>query len=211
MTRLLALTLAVLPFTSRADLGVFAGVDWRTMYVADHFAHGPGAQAGVIFFGGHLKVGLSGFARPGPINPATFEVTPLREYKGQSTLKLRSDGALFGLLVAPVFQLPGTPLSVELPVVFGQGAFGFYLHDEDRVTPDGRRVSEWENELLDGRDSFVGLGLEGGVRLALRFEQAAWVQPWVGVSVSTVFGYDTFVKPHYTGVSLTLGVQVGRF
>ena len=211
MHRLLTLALLLTPLAARADIGVFAGIDWRGMYVADHLAHGPGVQAGIILFGGHLKLGLMGFARPGAINPATFEVTPTREYKGQQTLTLRSDGGLVGLFVAPVFAIPSTPLSIELPLAVHQGGFGFYLTGEDRVTPDGRRVSKWENELFDGKDSYLGLGLEGGVRLALRLEALPWLQPYFGVAVSTVLGYTSFVKPHYHGASLVAGVQVGRF
>lgn len=211
MTRLFVLLFALSPLVARAEIGVFAGFEWRGMYIADHLAHGPGVQAGITLLNGHLKVGLMGFMRPGQINPATFEVTLPTEYKGQSTVRLRSDGAAIGLFVAPVFDVPGTPLSIELPVCVGQGAFGFYLTDDNRNTPDGRRVSKWENELLDGRDSSVGVSVEGGVRVALKLADAPWLRPYLGVSGSTVIGYNAFVKPHYAGIALVLGVQVGRF
>ncbi len=51
----------------------------------------------------------------------------------------------------------------------GYGGFGFYLHGDDRKTPDGRRVSEWEDELLDGRDADANnLVLDVGMRVAYR-------------------------------------------
>jgi hypothetical protein len=197
--------------TARAELGVFAGADWRAMYAAEHLSHGPGVQAGIILFGGHLKIGVTGFARPGPINPATFEVTPRAPYKGRSTVSLRSDGGMFGLFVAPVFAIPSTPIRIELPIAVHQGGYGFYLTGEDRRTPDGRRVSEWENELLDGKDSSIGLGLEAGLRIAWAFEDATWIQPYVGLSWSTVLGYETFVASNYDGLAIAVGAQVGSF
>jgi hypothetical protein len=208
---ILIVALTSLPTAVRADVGVFAGVDWRAMYAADHLSHGPGVQAGIILFDGHLKLGITGFARPGPINPATFEATLAQPYKGQSTVSLRSDGAMFGVFVAPVFAIPGTPLSLELPVALHQGGYGFYLTGQDRTTPDGRRVSAWENELFEGRDSSIGLGIEAGLRVALRLTDAPWLQPYLGVSYSTVLGFDTVVKSSYDGVAVALGVQVGTF
>lgn len=192
-----------------AVTGGFVGVDWRVMGLAGHVSHGPGFQAGVIFWR-HLRVGIAGFARPGPLNPATFEVTPVagRTYKGKSTLELRSDGAFFGLMVAPAFDIEGV-VALEAPVTLGQAAFGFYLTGSDRETPDGRRVSAWENELLDGRDSGVGLGLDAGVRVSII--ASTWLRPYVGVHYTTVFGFDSYVSDSYAGPSMTLGVQLGKF
>lgn len=143
----------------------FAGIDWRVTGQAEHLGHGPGFQTGVLLWQ-RLKVGLAGHARPGPINPQTFERQPAdgQTYKGQSTVTLRSDGAFIGLLVAPVFPVLKDDIWLEVPLVLGQGAYGFYLTGSDRDTPDGRRVSDWENELLDGRDSAVALGIDAGVR-----------------------------------------------
>jgi hypothetical protein len=190
---------------------VFAGVEWRGAYAAGHLCHGPGAQAGVLLFGGHLKVGLMGSARPGPLNPKTFEVAPANggTYKGRSKVSLRSDGGVFGLFVAPVLTLPGLPLVLEVPLAVMQGGYGFYLTGSDRETPDGRRVSAWENELMDGRDSSIGLALEAGVRLAVRLETMAWLQPYVGVHYATLPGFDTYVKGSYDTVAIAIGLQVG--
>jgi len=210
----LPLSAAAQPADASRPVGVFVGMDWRAMGLADHFSHGPGFQAGVTLLNGHLKLGLAGFARPGPINPASFTVEAAggRTFNGSSTLKLRSDGGLLGLMAAPVVNVPGVDwLSLELPVLLGQGGFGFYLHGDDRRTPDGRRVSEWENELLDGRDSSFGLGLDVGLRLSFTPSAATYARPYVGVHYTTVLGYDTYVRSSYGGFSAVAGVQLGRF
>jgi hypothetical protein len=189
----------------------FAGFDYRVMYLADAPSHGFGVQAGALLANGHLKVGFYAFFRPGPINPTTFTVTAAegRSYRGSNQLRLRSDGAFLGAFVAPVVPLPGGRLVLEFPVAVGMSAFGFYLTDDDRVTPDGRRVSAWENELLGGRDSSFALGLEAGVRLSLRVPNNAGLLPYIGVQGHHAFGFDTYVSSHYSGVSLALGVQFG--
>lgn len=197
---------------SRPFAAPFVGVDWRVMGLAEHVSHGPGFQAGALLFWGHLKVGLSGFARPGPINPTTFHVALNgRTYMGRSEFDLRSDGAVFGLFAAPRFTMPGLSwLDVEVPVMVGYGAFGFYLHGRDRETPDGRRVSQWENELLEGRDSSFGLALDVGLRLSFRVP-LSWLRPYVGVHFTNVFGYDAFVRRDYLGPSGVAGVEFGGF
>jgi hypothetical protein len=190
----------------------FVGIDWRVNGLAGHLSHGPGFQLGALLFHGHLKVGLAGFSRPGSLNPETFRVAlDGTTYRGQSTLDLRSDGGVVGVFIAPRFTMPGLAwLDVELPILFGQGGFGFYLHGDDRDTPDGRRVSEWENELLDGRDASINLALDVGLRLSFR-TAASWLRPYIGVHYTNVFGYDTFVRDDYSGFGGVAGVEVGGF
>jgi hypothetical protein len=216
LSLLVLLTVALSAPTARADERPFAtpfvGIDWRVNGLADHVSHGPGFQLGALLFRGHLKVGIAGFSRPGPLNPATFRVE-LEDttYRGQSTLDLRSDGGVVGLFVAPRFTMPGLPwLDVELPILVGQGAFGFYLHGEDRETPDGRRVSAWENELLDGKDSSFGIAVDVGLRLSFR-TPTSWLRPYVGVHYTNVIGYDAFVRGDYSGFGGVAGVEVGGF
>jgi hypothetical protein len=189
----------------------FAGFDYRAMYLADAPSHGFGVQAGALLANGHLKVGFYAFFRPGPINPATVTVTAAggRSYRGSNQLTLRSDGAFLGLFVAPVIPLGNGRLVLEFPVAAGMSAFGYYLTGADRDTPDGRRVSAWENELQDGRDSSFALGMEAGVRLSMRVPGSEGVLPYVGVHGHHAFGFDTYASSHYSGVSLALGVQFG--
>jgi hypothetical protein len=193
--------------------GGFVGAEWRVMGIGGHVSHGPGFQAGAIFFD-HLAIGVAGIARPGPINPATFshDLPAGQTYKGKSTLHLRSDGNTLGLLVAPFYDFRRAPLSLELPIMIGYGGFGFYLHGDDRKVPDDRRVSDWENELFDGRDSDpVNLVIDLGVRLSFTPRRARTVRVHVGVHYMWVPGFDTAVRANYDGVSGVLGIKFGKF
>ncbi len=186
-------------------VGVFVDLEWRGMAFADHLSHGPGIAVGASLFDDHLRVGLAGFARPGPINPATFEVAV--DYKGASSVDLRSDGGVTGLFVAPGATVGRC--HIDAPILVGYGGFGFYLHGEDRETPDGRKPSAWENELLDARDSSFGLGLEGGLRAS--YAGGEHLRPYVAARWSTILGYDAFVRSGYGGPSVALGLTVGAF
>lgn len=195
-------------------VGAYVGVDWRAMGLAGHASHGPGVQAGVLLLRGRLKVGLAAFGRPGPMNPQTFQLSLAEgtSYRSQDELSLRSDGAFVGLAVTPVIDLSRwAPVVLEVPVAFGQSAFGFYLVGDDRETPDGRRPSEWEDELMDGRDSSFALGLDVGIDLAFVLARSTWVRPYLGVHRHQVFGYDAFVRDDYSGFYGLAGVQLGTF
>ncbi len=180
---------------------------WRVMGLADHVSHGPEFALGAVLFD-HLELGIAGFARPGPINRATFDV-PLEgePYRGQNTVSLRSDGALVGLMVGFRTHLGVDWLELEVPVMVGLGAFGFYLTDDDRETPDGRRVSEWEDELFDGRDAAGGIMIDAGLRLAVT-TPLRWLKVSAGVQYSHLFGYDAFVTSDYSGFSGSLALEV---
>ncbi len=194
-------------------VGAFVGADWRVMGLAGHLSHGPGWQIGVSLWR-HLSFGLAGFARPGPINPATFRV-PVPNggtYRGKGTLELRSDGSVLGAFVAPYFDFRRAPLSLELPVLVGFGGFGFYLHGDDRKVPDDRRVSEWENDLLGDKDSDPSnLVIDAGLRLSWTPRASPYVRPYVGVHYTWVTGFDTTVRSSYDGFSGVLGVKFGRW
>lgn len=197
---------------SPLPVGVYVSTEWRVMNLAGGFGHGPGFAGGVTTFDGLLRFGIVGFARPGPWNPTTWSAPTFdgSEYRGSSVLSLRSDGAFIGAQVALTFDMPGLPwLRVSVPINVGQAAFGFYLSGEDRVTPDGRLVSEWEDELMDGRDSGVGLGIEGGLQLGLNIPQVSWVQPYVGMTYFSAIGFDSYVSSNYSGLTGSLGLTFG--
>lgn len=221
---LLALALTLVAAEARADgrtepssnesrrrqvAAPYVGVDWRVLGIADRVSNGPGFQVGVLLFE-HLRIGFAGFARPGPINPATYELNlPAGQtYKGQSSLDLRSDGSLFGLQLAPVLSLgKARRFEIELPVILGFGAFGFYLTGDDRRTPDGRRVSAWENELMDGRDASSGFAVDVGIRFSVDVYRR-WLRVYAGAHYSSVIGYDAFLQDSYEGFSGAVGLEV---
>jgi hypothetical protein len=183
-------------------VGGFVDLEWRVMGLAEHVSHGPGFAAGVSFWQGKLRVGIGGISRPGPWNPATFDVTLENgaTYRGQQTLSLRSDGAMAGPHIALAFPVPRVPwLAVTVPLTIGYGGFGFYLHGEDRDTPDGRKVSEWEDELFAGRDSHLGVVVDGGLRLNVVLPAEPRIRP----------GFDTVVRDSYAGFSGALGLELG--
>lgn len=198
--------------TSRR-FGGFVDLNWRLLGLANHVSHGPGFAAGAILFR-YFEVGIAGFSRPGPINPKTFtlDLPDGETYRGKSSLQLRSDGTVVGVLVGARFDLRRVPLSFEIPVTVGYAGFGFYLHGEDRKTPDGRRVSEWEDELLAGRDSDpANLAIDVGARVAWRIRAQPHIRLYFGASYTAVPGFSTPMATSYSGFSGVLGVQFGLF
>ena len=194
-------------------VGGFVDLEWRVLGLAEHVSHGPAFAAGVTFLNGLLRLGVGALGRPGPINPATFDVSLAdgKTYKGKRDLELKSDGAMVGVHVGLSLPLPFyEPLSLQVPLTVGYGGFGFYLHGEDRDTPDGRRVSEWENELFDGKDSFLGVVIDTGLRLGYQPESVRWLRPYAGVSFTMVPNYDTFVRDDYLGFGGVVGLEIGH-
>ncbi len=195
-----------------SSIGAFVGLEWRGLNLANHISHGPGFRAGATFFGGYLKVGIAGLARPGPLTSNTFDVVAHNglTYKGNRTLTLKSDGALLGLFIAGAVPVSDW-ITLEVPVTVGQAGFGFYLAGDDRNTPDGRRVSAWENELQDSRDAFIGLGIDTGVRVFLTPPTTPWFRPNIGVHYTFIPGYDAFAANDYSGFSAVVGTELGIF
>ena len=194
-------------------IGGFVALEWRAFALAGHLSHGPAFAAGVSLWNGTLRLGVGGLSRPGPWNPASFDVElpDGQSYRGQRTLSLRSDGAMAGVHAALAFELPGVPwLALTLPVTVGYGGFGFYLQGADRKTPDGRRVSEWEDELFDGRDSHLGVVIDAGVRVNWVMAETRWLRPYLGIYYTTVPGFSTVVRNDYSGLSVALGVELGH-
>lgn len=160
----------------------------------DHVGWTSGASAGTYLFKNRLKLGIYTYGRSGPINSYTFSVTPVngQTYKGASTISLRADHVAFGVLIAPTFKVGRWQLDV--PFSAGSVGAGFYLNGTDRETPDGSRVSVWEDRLMDGRDAAGGTFLEGGLRawLPSKNPHVLW---GVAVHYTTVQGWSTYVDP----------------
>ncbi|MEZ4773904.1 MAG: hypothetical protein R3D00_12035 [Bacteroidia bacterium] len=145
--------------------GWFFSAEAGVMFHNDDIGRTVGWTGGLLLLHNHLKVGVNYFSRSGPVNPHTFPLV-LPEgvnYKGQTTLQLRSDHGAFGAMAAPVF--PVGKLTLEIPVSAGFMGAGYFLTGENRITPDGRRVSEWEDELMGDTDAGFGTMLEAGVKV----------------------------------------------
>ena len=70
-------------------------------------------------------------------------------------------------------------------------------------------MSAWENELFDGRDASIGLGLDAGLRVNLIASD--WARIYAGGHYLKSFGYDSYVRSSYDGPSFVAGVQIGKF
>jgi hypothetical protein len=190
-------------------VGLFVALEWRAQGLASHLSHGPAFAAGVSLLNRHLKIGFFASTRPGPLNGETFPTRPAngQTYKGKSTIPLRSDGAMVGLVIAPSFDVT-EHINLELPIGLGQSAYGFYLTGDDRKTPDGKRVSEWEKKLFDGRDAAPAFGIEGGLKVGVRIPGARWLKPYVAGRYTLNLGYDAYVTNNYNGPSGAFGIEI---
>ena len=199
-------------YSKPSSTAPFLSLGWRGLALADHLSHGPEFQVGVRLFDGYLKLGIAGFNRPGPLNPKRFKVESAtgQAYKGSSTLDLKSDGGVVGILIGTTIPVLDW-LALDIPVTVGQAGFGFYLAGEDRETPDGRRVSDWENELQDGRDSGFAIAFDLGMRAMFSSESMPWLRPYIGAHYTLTPGYDSFATSDFGGFSIASGVELVAF
>jgi hypothetical protein len=124
-----------------------------------------GMSLGFQVWQDRLKVGFYAYGRSGPINSKTYNIEAAfgQSYKGSTALTLRADQGTFGLLIAPTFKIKNWDL--DIPISLGGIAGGFYFAGDDRITPDGERVSVWENKMMDGKDAGFGNFLDVGLRV----------------------------------------------
>jgi hypothetical protein len=175
-------------------IGWFITPEIGAMFLEDHVGNTVGASFGMKVWKNRLKIGINAYGRSGPINPKTFTVEAYngQTYKGSSTLKLRADYGTIGIMIAPTFKLKN--VEIDVPISYGMGGGGFYLVGDDRNTPDGARVSEWENKLMNGEDAASGSWLEFGV-IGFFPTKIKGIQFGAGVHYSMVQGWKTFYDP----------------
>lgn len=182
--------------TKSRKIGWYITGEYSTLFLDSHVGNAVGFSAGVTLFSDHLKIGFFNYGRSGPINSTTF-ITALPEgvsYKGRTSLELRADHGAFGLMIAPSFNLPNSKMQIDIPIYIGSVAAGFYLAGEDRTTPDGRRVSEWEDELFQGEDAnFAGM-TEIGVRLLIP-SKLNRLKYGIGMHYTTTQDWSTYADP----------------
>lgn len=179
---------------SSKKTGWFINPEMGAFFHPDHTAYTLGGTIGLKFFNDHLKVGWQFMGRPGPINSQTYTVAPLngQTYKGQSTITLRADHGAAGVYLAPVFHL--NKMRLELPLSVGQMGAGFYLTGDDRLTPDGDRVSVWEDRLMDGQDAGFSMWYEVGARAYFPLKNEH-LSLGLGVHYSLAPDWETYVDP----------------
>jgi len=184
-------TLAV---SAQKKIGWFITPEVGTMFHEDHVGKTVGASFGIQVWQKRLKIGIHTYGRSGPINSKTFTVDAAngQTYKGSSTLTVRADHLAFGLIVAPTFNVNNWQLDV--PINFGTMGAGFYFAGEDRNTPDGERVSVWENRLMDERDAGFGTWIEVGIR-AIVPTKNEHIQWGAGVHYLMTPGWETYFDP----------------
>ena len=154
-------------FAQDNKIGFYLQSEYGAMFLEDHVGHALGFNIGITSKNKKWDIGLRYYGRSGPINlHQEYElVLPAgTTYKGKSVLLLAADHGYFGLELAYLLSLGNDRVKLRFPVSFGQLGAGFYLQNEDRETPDGRRVNEWEDELQGGQDAGFGLSSEIGVQ-----------------------------------------------
>ncbi len=195
---LLLLMFACTPAKSQhsGKVGWYITGEYSPMFLDNHIGNAVGFSVGVTLLREHLKIGFFNYGRSGPINPQVFR-TALPEgisYKGSTSLDLRADHGAFGLMIAPSFVLPNSRIEIDIPVYIGSFGAGFYLAGDDRITPDNRRVSEWEDELFEGQDAnFAGM-----VELGLRILIPSKMNPLkygLGLHYTTTQDWTAFADP----------------
>lgn len=182
--------------TKTRKVGWFVTAEYSTMFLDDHVGNAVGFSAGVSLFNNHLKVGYFNYGRSGPINATTFNTELPAEvtYKGRSSVDVRADHGAFGLMIAPTFNLPNSRLQIDIPIYIGSFGAGFYLTGEDRITPDNRRVSEWEGELFEEEDANFGGLTEIGIRLLIP-SKLNRLKYGVGIHYTATQGWTTYADP----------------
>ncbi len=183
--------------TKPAKIGWYISPEIGAMFLDGHVGRSIGASFGVKLWKNRIKLGITGVGRPGPINPATFETPTVnnRSYLGRNKFNLRADWGTFGATVAPCFRLKN--VEINLPISFGSAAGGFYLHGDDRKTPDGARVSEWENKLFttaELEEASGGGWTEFGVQ-AFFPTKIKGIQIGAGVHYTLVSGWKVYNDP----------------
>ena len=178
----------------KSKVGWFLTPEVGAMFLDGSVGNTFGVSGGVKVWKNRLKLGIMAYSRSGPTNSATFDakLPAGQTYKGQSTLKLRSDWGAFGGMIAPTFKVKN--VEIDVPISFGGGIGGFYLVGDDRKTPDGARVSVWEDKLFKGEDAAFGSLTEFGVR-AFFPTKVKGMTIGAGLHYTLISGWKTYYDP----------------
>lgn len=182
--------------TSPSGPGFYFAPEYSAMFLQNHVGNAIGFTLGTTVFQHKLAIGFRYIGRSGPINehvefPLVLPVGT--SYKGKQTIQLGADHGYFGLELAYHHQSKDRRWLFRFPASFGQVGAGFYLKDDDRITPDGRRVSEWEDQLMGDTDAGFGLAAEIGSAVYYRPSDKLPVAIGGGIHYTRTFGYESFI------------------
>ena len=201
---------------SRDGIGFYLQPEYSAMFLNDHIGNAVGANFGITTKSGKFDIGIRYYGRSGPINESQEYELVLPEgktYKGRSNLFLGADHGYIGLEAAYNLPLKNNRLLIRFPVSFGQVGAGFYLKGDDRKTPDGRRVSEWEDDLQEGTDAGFGLASEVGVHVFYQpFSSVSNLKIGGGINYTNTYGYTSFLGGNNffnNKLRANLGLRVG--
>lgn len=205
--------LTVTLFMASAEAGVepYIAQSARVLTQLDHVHVGAETSFGASL--GRLSGGFSAVYRPSGWSSSRlpYALPDGQRYKGQDTLLLGQHFGWFGLTLA-VTPVEAGRFALDLPLTFGYGFLGTPMMGDDRDTPDGRRVSAWEDELLDGQD-FTGAPLaEAGLRARVHPLQGSdLLGLFVAAHGTTLLGYEGPVASprQLRGLSLSCGLSLG--
>jgi hypothetical protein len=181
-------------FAQEKKVGWFITPEFGAMLLDDHVGYTSGASLGITLWKNRIKLGIYTYGRSGPINPQTFtvEASAGQTYKGSSTLTLRADQLSFGGFIAPTFSINNW--DIDVPLSIGTMGAGFYFAGDDRITPDGARVSVWEDKLMDGKDAGFGNYFDFGLRCFIPSKNPD-IKFGVGMHYTMVNGWSTYYDP----------------
>jgi hypothetical protein len=172
--------------------GVFFELSGRLLgtYGTSH----PGVAAAFGARIGGLRLGIGFSFSPASFKDFRFEL-PLPEgqrYRDRDTLRLGAQEIFAGVRASWVFEVPGLDwLDLEVPLLVGTYLLGTPMMDGDRDTPDGDRVSVWENRLLSEQDLNIGIGIDFGLVARVRpFREVPWLKIGMGFHYTVVLGID---------------------
>lgn len=181
----------------KSGIGFYFNPHYSAMFLDDHVGNAFGFNIGISSKNRKWTAGIRFYSRSGPINEGQEYDLVLADgqtYKGKSVLKLGADHGYVGVEIAYSFRASDDKILVRIPVSMGQVGAGFYLKGEDRITPDGRRVRDWEDDLQEGNDAGFGAALELGVEVFYSpFEDLPYIAFGGGAHYTKTFGYESFI------------------
>ncbi|MEN0049041.1 MAG: hypothetical protein AAF806_18395 [Bacteroidota bacterium] len=201
---------------SNEKLGFYFIPEYSAMLLENHIGNAVGFNVGVSSKNRKWHIGLRYYGRSGPINEHIeypLELQNGQEYKGKSVVNLGADHGYLGLEGAYNLFLNNGKIQLRFPVSVGQLGAGFYLKGEDRITPDGRRVSEWEDDIQEGEDAGFGISTELGASIYFQpVESLPQLKLGTAIHFANTFGYRSFLggDDYYNNkVRLSLGLNLG--